>query len=184
MRAPRLAKVVLLLVVLAGAFLRFAALDFGLPDRFRPDDQYVVENAARLGDGRGFNPHFATYPAAQLYVAWAIGRTTEIVSGAHSRFPDLDAIRRWYLGGRIVGAVMGTLTILFTALLAGAAAAWPARGRAASAPGLLAAALVAGGFVPVRESHFATTDSPMTFWSVAAWLAMAADMRRWLEQNP
>ena len=89
MRAPRLPELVLVLVVLAGAYLRFAALDFGLPDRFRPDEQYVIEHAARLGDGRGFNPHFATYPAL---AAWLAGRLIDVpysfTAHAHDIFLD------------------------------------------------------------------------------------------------
>lgn len=168
----------LLLIVVAGGALRFTALDFGMPDRFRPDEQYIVERAAFFGDARGFDPHSATYPAAQMYVVWAVARTTQAVRGEHWGFSDRLGIRRWYMTARMIGAAMGTLTIVLTALLAEVAVSATAELPIARAAGLVAAALVAGAFLPIRDAHFATTDGPMTFWSTAVWLVLAAVLGR------
>ncbi len=36
---------VLVALTLAGGILRFTAVDFGLPDKFRPDEEYLVSRA-------------------------------------------------------------------------------------------------------------------------------------------
>src|SRR5580692_3273260 len=53
------------LTLIAG-WLRFTATSFGLPDHFRPDEEYMISCA--LGFERDWNPHFALYPAAQMYI--------------------------------------------------------------------------------------------------------------------
>lgn len=66
-RAARL--VIVAALTLIAAWLRFTSIGFGLPDRFRPDEEYLVSRA--LGFKDDWNPHFAIYPAAQMYVAHA-----------------------------------------------------------------------------------------------------------------
>ena len=58
--------VVLILITLAAGWLRFTATSFGLPDKFRPDEQYL--SGAAFGLDPSWNPHFAIYPSGQLYV--------------------------------------------------------------------------------------------------------------------
>jgi hypothetical protein len=162
------------LATVAGAALRFAAIDFGLPDRFRPDEQYIVERAAELGGGRGFDPHFAEYPHAEIYLVWGLAHAAQALSGTTWSTHDPEGRRRWYLTGRLASATMGALTVPLTAAVAAAAVGGGVRGPAAA----LAAVLAAGAFVHARDSHFATTDVAMTFWSMAAWLGIAAALRR------
>lgn len=172
---PRRFGLLVALITLAGAALRFYAIDFGLPDRFRPDEQYTVEPAALIGRAYGFNPRFAQYPAALTYLTSGIANAAQVLGGKPwplTIYPS--GRRRWYLSARLTVAALGTLTIPLTAALAARAA--PA--GAAAPAGVLAAALLAGAFLHVRDSHFATTDVPMTFWSTAAWLMLALVIRR------
>src|SRR5438128_750930 len=60
--------------------------------------------------------------------------------------------------GRAISATIGTATILVVFAVARRISNWRS--------GLLAAALTAFGVLHVRESHFFTTDVPMTFFSV------------------
>ena len=176
-RAGRLGPVLLVVAItIAGAVLRFAAVDFGLPDRCRPDEQFIVEKAAVLGGTHGFNPRFAMYPAAQTYLDWALGRLAQAIRGERWTLEDPEGRRRWYLTGRLASAVMGTLTIPLTAAVAANAAGWPAHPGGLAA--VLGAGLLAGTFLHVRDSHFATTDVAMTFWAMLAWLAIARVVRR------
>ena len=56
----------LLLLTLAGGWLRFQSLDFGLPGLYRPDEEYLVSRAVAFEED--LNPNFAVYPALQMYV--------------------------------------------------------------------------------------------------------------------
>lgn len=172
-------RLVVLVVALAGAALRFYAIDFGLPDRHRPDEWYTIEAAARLGRETGFNPRIAAYPAALTYLVSGVGNGAQAMGRERWTTAEPEGRRRWYLTGRLVVALMGALTIPLTATLAAVVASASAAGPRSAAPaGALAAVLLAGAFLHVRDAHFATTDVPMTFWSMAAWLAIAAVVRQ------
>ena len=66
---PAVRVSVLAALTLIAAWLRFTSTGFGLPDKFRPDEEYMVSRA--LGFENDWNPHFALYPAAQMYVQHA-----------------------------------------------------------------------------------------------------------------
>ena len=91
---------------------------------------------------------------------------------------DFDSINtltfRFYVVGRAVNALLGTLTILLVYLLA--RKLWP--GRAGRWVGALAALFVTFSFNHVKESHHAVTDVPVTFVIVLAFMAIVAMYQR------
>jgi len=169
-RAVRVAALVA--ITLLGGWLRFASTDFGLPQLYRPDEQWVVPKAR--GFEHDWNPRFGIYPAAQMIVQHGVLRAWA------SRVAPAD--RPWrtfymqegeplaYLLARRTSAAMGTLTI-------------PATWAAASlyggpVAGLAAAAIVAVTPLHVRDSKFATVDVAMVFWvAVALWWTMRISRR-------
>jgi 4-amino-4-deoxy-L-arabinose transferase-like glycosyltransferase len=156
-------KILIAITVLA-AWLRFTGLCFGIPGTFRPDEEYLI-NAA-LGFQSDWNPHFAIYPAAQMYLQRA---ALWIWAAAHRRSSDFPAFYQGdnyptaYVVGRVLSALMGTATVP-AIYLAGA----PVLGINAS---LAASAIVAVATLHVLNSKFATTDVPAAFWITLA-LAM------------
>jgi hypothetical protein len=147
----------LVLLTLVAGWLRFSATSFGLPDRFRPDEEYMISRA--IGFDKDWNPHFAIYPAAQMYVQHAALIAYAVLLGDRKDFrsayaSDNQALA--YLVARRVSAAFGTATVP-AIYFAGAASFGP--GAA-----LTAAAIVALSTIHVRESKYATTDVAAAFW--------------------
>lgn len=149
------ALIVALMTVLAG-WLRFTATSFGLPDKFRPDEQYIMGRA--LGFSNDWNPNFAIYPAAQMYVDHLALILYARTKGNRANFRETyvaDDGALAYLVGRRVSAAFGTATI--PAIYFAAAPFGPEAALGASA-------LMAISTLHVRESKYATTDAGAIFW--------------------
>jgi hypothetical protein len=157
-------------VVAAGAALRFWGLDYGLPHPWaRPDEEVVV--AKMLGfDAGDPDPRWSVYPTLYLYAtyAWLKGvlvtaHAVGAVASTHLATLMADDPRALMLAARALSAVLGTAAI---------AAAY-ALGRAVAdrRVGLVAAALVAGSFLHVRESHFVKPDAALACMVTLALLA-------------
>ena len=141
----------LALTIVAGV-LRFTALDFGLPDKFRPDEEYLTSRA--VGFRNDFNPNFSIYPAGQMYVQHGVLRLVALIEGHEGDFRELflpDGLARAHLVGRQVSAAFGTATIpaMYWAVL-------PAYGAPAA---LASAGVMALATLHVRDSKFATADA-------------------------
>lgn len=150
-------------VILIAFLLRAVHLDFGLPQRLHPDEWSQVEVAWRIANGDP-NPHFFRYPSAFMYLLAVVFRT-QFGLASEVDLPQL------YWTGRILSAVMGTLTV-------GLAVMW---GRVLWGRwwGLLSGVLLALLYTAVEQSHYATVDGPMVFWSTAAlWLMSGSILRR------
>lgn len=164
MRRARAAA--LLLLTLVGGVLRFSSTDFGLPDKYRPDEEYMVSRA--LGFDRDWNPHFTVYPAAQMYVQHGVLRAYALLHGYKRNFREVYASDKqalaWLIARR-TSATFGTATIPATYL-----AAAQAFGPQAA---LAAATIVTFSTIHVRESKYATTDAATTFWlTIVLWLVL------------
>jgi len=152
-------------IVVLGAALRFYGLGFGLPHpQARPDETVAVGHADAIMHGH-LHPHFFNWPTLVLYVfgaALTVARAAGVV---------LTRTREFVIA-RSVSALAGTATIPVLAALAG---------RIADRPTALAAALfMAVATLPVRESHFAVTDTVMTLLVTTslALMTRAVDTRR------
>ena len=137
-----------------GLALRAWSVSYGLPELYHPDEPRIVERAVRFHQG-DLNPRFFGWPSLSMYVmagvyALVFGASPDGVAGAFARNPAL-----FYLVGRLVTALFGTAT-LWVLYLTGRIA----YGRAA---GMLAAGLLAVDLLHVRDSHWITTDVPLTF---------------------
>ena len=153
---------ILAALVILGGWLRFAAIDFGLPDKFRPDEEALVDKA--LGFDHDWNPRLITaYPAAQFYLVHAVLRSYAIATSAgndlHAAY-SADSEAHAYLIGREVSATMGTATI--------AAVYWAAEGAFGPIAALASAAIVAVAGIHVRESKFAKLEVPASLWLTLA----------------
>jgi hypothetical protein len=146
------------------AWLRFAGLRFGIPGTFRPDEEYMINPA--LSFQHDWNPHFALYPAAQMYLQHAALWAYATVHGQPSNFRSFYEGSNYptaHVVARALSAAMGTATVP-AIYLAGA----PVLGATAS---LAASAIVAVATLHVLNSKFATADAAAVFW-LAVTLAM------------
>ena len=101
------------------------------------------------------NPRFFNWPSLYMYVVAGVyglvfGTSPDGVVGAFSRNPAA-----FYLVGRLLTVLLGTATLALVYLTGRIA-----YGRTV---GLLASALLAVDLLHVRDSHWVTTDVPLTF---------------------
>ncbi|MBM4402265.1 MAG: hypothetical protein FJ044_03410, partial [Candidatus Cloacimonetes bacterium] len=73
MRSKRVYLVLLVLTIL-GAILRFYKLDWGEGFFFHPDERNIASAVLNLDPGQGdFNPNFFAYGSFSIYLTYAIG---------------------------------------------------------------------------------------------------------------
>jgi hypothetical protein len=140
-------SLVLPIAILCALGLRLWGIGFGLPAIYRPDEDVVVGRAMGVLHGV-IDPHFTNWPHLYMYVsaAWlAILRPI---------FPLLGPAAP-YLAVRLLDAAIGTATVVVVYRF----------GRRAygGTTGLVAAIALAVAFLAVRDSHFATIDTPLAF---------------------
>jgi 4-amino-4-deoxy-L-arabinose transferase-like glycosyltransferase len=140
-------------VIVAAAGLRLAAVGFG-PGSFeaRPDENGVVLGLAALEVGE-FSPGLVLYGGGYFYPldvfvrAWGAWAWPDGVA-ARVRAGDFHSVR---VAARVWSALLSTLTVALTFVLARRLSGWRA--------GLVAAAMVAVAPLAVREAHFAKADT-------------------------
>ena len=113
-----------------------------------------VVQMMRTGD---FNPHFFDYPGLYFYVQLGVAVLRFLAGATRGEWNALDQVDTpdFYLWGRAVTAILGTLTVV---LVYRVGMRWGARHAA------LAAGLMAVMPLHVRESHYVLTDVPVTFF--------------------
>lgn len=152
----------LLIIILAGFFLRLWGIGFGLPYQLHQDESIVVNHAVAYGSG-DFNPHFFAIPPFVSYLLSLVygiyfillklcGYLQTMNEFALSFFKDPSI---FYVLGRIfIGVIPGTLSIALTYSLY--------KHIFVSLKGaLFAAAVVAFSFLNVLDSHFIYVDTMM-----------------------
>jgi 4-amino-4-deoxy-L-arabinose transferase-like glycosyltransferase len=144
--------------VLAGAVLRFWALDSGIPYAVGTDEPEILTRAVRMMKTGDLHPHFFDYPSLYLYVQMVTACVSFMAGAMQGHYQSLDQVgpENFYLWGRVVTALAGIATI---ALVYAAGLHW-GRGQAA-----VAAVMVAVFPMHVRESHYVLTDVPATFFT-------------------
>ncbi len=158
-------------ILLLASALRFWGIGFGLPHtQARPDeDKFVMAIDLPL---RYFSPRNFIYPTLYTYLLFAVYALYYLagrLSGAFGSPADLalhfaSAPENFYLLNRSLAAVLGIATVALLFLL----------GRRDHSPrrGLLAAFLLSGAYLHVRNSHFGVSDVPLTFFCVLAVLTI------------
>jgi hypothetical protein len=146
-------------ILVFAATIRLAGIRFGLPAEFRPDEDYVANRALGILAGQYdvnffFWPSFYFYAVAPFYAAMALVRHV-FLDGPGRGHIITDAVLNpepWILSIRVLGAMFGTLMVVWV---------WRLARRIVGIPcGLVAAAIAATAFLSVRESHFGLQDAP------------------------
>jgi hypothetical protein len=180
-RLSRSALLTLVAIVMMAAGVRLWGLAFGLPfGNARPDETYVMDVVRPLLEGRAPPPNYE-YPWLYMGLTglgWLGYYIVGAVQGSFASLADLTASWRthytpFFLINRGISAALGVATVLV--VFAIARRLWNVRA------GLVAAACLALAYLHVRDSHYATTDVPMTFFAMlATWLTLRAFDRGWV----
>ena len=157
----------LLLIVAAGAAVRFYNLGWGAPYyHFHIDEHFVFAGAIEIRKdffSAGQASKFFMYSPLPMYILIGVMEVWEAIAGPLDLADKVDGTTFMILG-RAISAAFGTATIPLVYLIAARVS-----GRTA---GLIGAALTAAGVLHLRDSHFFSVDVSLTFFSVLAWLAM------------
>lgn len=147
------------LVLAAGVLLRLAHLGAGIPYAVGIDEPAIMTTVTRILKSGDFNPHFFEYPTGYIYVQLGGAVVTFLVGAMQHAWRAVGPVGPgdFYYGARLLSVAIAAGTI---ALVHQAGLRWGARAA------LAAAALVAVLPMHVRESHFALTDTPLTFAAV------------------
>jgi hypothetical protein len=150
-------------LLLAALGLRLWSIRYGLPWVYNRDEEFHFVPVAVRMFGGDLNPHYFENPPALTYLLYAVFRVRFHGGGLqHSFAQDPTAA---FETARLVVALIGTASVAFVYW---AGARWFER-----RVGLLAAALVAFGFLPAFYGKFALNDA-VTLAPVAVALALIA----------
>ena len=149
LQGPHLVLAAILVVALV---LRAWSLRHGLPFVYNVDEeQHFVSKAARLFSAGDLDPGYFENPPGLTYLLWVAFAVRYAGDDVRSLFHhDPGGV---YLTGRMVVALLGTGVVAATYALA-------ARLGHDRRAGLVAAALMAVGFIPVWYSKLALNDMP------------------------
>ncbi|HVN76725.1 MAG TPA: glycosyltransferase family 39 protein, partial [Thermoanaerobaculaceae bacterium] len=162
MRPPLSRTRSLALALLAAALaVRLFGLNFDQSHYFHPDERRIAEAVTQLSfRPLQLDPHFFAYGSFPFYVTKAV---TSVLSVTNRWFSSYDSA---VLTGRALSALWGTATVALLMLLG--------RRLFGSRTALLAGALLGATVLHVQNSHFATTDVPLTFLVLLALTFMVA----------
>jgi hypothetical protein len=147
----------LAIILAVAALLRFAALGAGIPHSLGAGEPDIMSRAVQMMRTGDFNPHAFNVPGLYIHVQLGVAVVRFLVGATTGEWTALDQVDTpdFYLWGRAVTALLGTLTVL---LVYRVGMRWGARHAA------LAAGLMAVMPLHVRASHYVLTDVPVTFF--------------------
>ena len=169
---PMRERMLLILIVLVGAYLRLHNLGWGLPEVF--EEATPWRQAWEMwGTGTGrfdFNPHFFNYPAFSFYIQWAgqalvyiAGRVTGEFSSTRDMLMAFEASPdRFILTGRLITSLFGIASIYLIYRVG--------RDVFSRVAGLAAALFLALNFSHIRRGQFIATDVPLVFFILLAFI--------------
>jgi 4-amino-4-deoxy-L-arabinose transferase-like glycosyltransferase len=153
----------LFLVLGVAAVLRFWALGHGIPFAIGVDEPEVVGRVVAMMKSGDFNPRFFDYPGLIFYMHLPVVVGRFMLGALAGEWTSLNQVGAsdFYLTARALTALLGTLTVY---VLYQVGQRWGARHA------LLGAGLLAVMPMHVRESHYALTDVPATFFATLTML--------------
>ncbi len=169
---PALFMVMGFLLISAYA-LRVWGANFGLPAFVaHPDEPEIALRAYNILWTADYNPRWFHYPSGYIYtqaVSYIFYFLYATVRGAFRWLPE-QITPEFYLFGRTITALFGTLTVLVVYLI----------GQKAyrTRTGMIAAVLLAFSYLHIVNSHYITADVPAGFWAALCALFSVLILRR------
>ena len=136
-------------ILLLGFVLRIIGIRFGLPQAYHNDEWVLVLATKQFFTG-DYNPHNFLYPSLLMYIMYGFERIYYLFS---NQSVDVSTL---YILCRITVVLFGIGSIYLTYQLG--------KQLYGKATGMIAALLLCLSPLHVINSHFATTDVPLTFF--------------------
>ena len=136
-------------IILFSMVLRVIGIKFGLPMAYHNDEPVLVLATQQFFSG-DFNPHNFLYPSFLMYVMHAVERIYYLFA---ARPVDLSTL---YILSRLTVALFGGATVWLLIIIG--------KTLFNKTVGLAAGLILAVAHLHVVNSHFATTDVPLTFF--------------------
>lgn len=171
-------------VVLLGAGLRLAGIDYDRPFEYHPDETTIAIPAMHIAATGDLDPGLFIYPSLLIYAQAAVSVAVHGIDGAPLdaprrtgvaglpglSFSDIDPSQySMILAGRVLVAVLGLVTVVVVAAIG--------RRLAGDATGLLAGLLLAVSPLHIEQSRYLTTDVPSGLWAAVVLLVTLAAVR-------
>jgi len=169
-------SILLVLIVLAGGWLRFSHLNWDGLNQLHPDERAILFVASQMTTPVGWrdvlnpaqsslNPFRSPMGEARLYPYGHLPLYATVLS-AHLLSPTKPTFNEFTIAGRALSAAYDTGSIIATFLLA--------RRLFHRWAGLVAAACAAVAVLHVQNAHFGTVDAALSlFVTLALWLLVA-----------
>lgn len=145
---------ILLFILVVSLGVRVWGTGFGLPayTRYHPDEHALVDRAAAILWTGDWNLHRFNYPPFYAYMQASTYAAYFLWGAAQGQWDQILPLTlpQYYHAGRLLTALMGTLTVL--------AVYWSGRELRSRRAGLAAAALLGGCYLHIIHSHYATFD--------------------------
>lgn len=141
----------LVLILIIGAFLRFYKLDWGDGLLPHPDEYHIVASVSQLSFPNQMHPHFFSYGTVTIYLIYFTKQITNLLFEINP-----------FLIGRFFSALFSTLTILIIYLLV--------RNFLSAKFSQVAAFLVAVMPGLIQQAHFATPESALMLFTFTSLL--------------
>lgn len=120
-------KCFLIFILVIGFLLRLTGIGFGLPYPYQWDESQLTDTALKMMKTGDYNPHFFKYPTLYIYLQlivyvihyfYAMGTgiissLDEIKTEADTHWPWTMSHPSFYLWGRLLTCLLGTITIFF-----------------------------------------------------------------------
>lgn len=174
--SKKLERVSLAMIFLMALGFRLAGLRWGLPYPYGHDGFFIISHAVEFFNG-DFNPHWFIYPSFHMYflffIYWGIygiGHLTGHFGAVHQFSALLNTDPSVFIiTGRVVAAVFGSASVILCYLLAK-----KLFGRGVAFLTLMLVILP----MEVLNSHYTTSDIPMTFWFLLTFIFCAGIMEK------
>jgi 4-amino-4-deoxy-L-arabinose transferase-like glycosyltransferase len=159
----RRSTVLFAIIVAIAALLRFWGIGAGIPYAVGPDEPEIITRSIQMMRTGDYNPRFYDYPTLYIYLQLVVAVAWFLIGAIAGKWTALTEASPWdfLVWARSITAVFGTLTVVLVYRIG---MRWGTRYA------LLAAALMAFMPMHVRESHYALTDVPLTFFVALAFL--------------
>ncbi|HTK83112.1 MAG TPA: glycosyltransferase family 39 protein [Bacteroidota bacterium] len=169
-------KILLLLILLAAAFLRFWNIGWGLPDILEEATPVVKANAMWnwAGHGVDLDPHFFNYPALTFYIMFIVQGIQYCVGHLLGFFPDMHSFGATLSNAMIPARIVIGLFDIATIVLAYRFA----KEFTTETTALICAALIALNPLHILQSQYITVDTPLTFFILLALYCIYRTYRR------
>ena len=159
-----------LLILVIAAAVRLWGIGFGLPHTMcRPDEETVAALAFRFFQGH-FKTQFFSYPTLFMYISAVLYAVTFVFGWLFGLFSSKESFVSWatvnpwllLLIDRLLSVACGVASVAILYSIG--------RRLFDRTTALIASAFLALAVLPVRDSHFGTTDSAVTCLILASFL--------------